>query len=563
MGIFNRTSSEEERVNKQTPEEATLLNRIANLTPDDIDKLVDIVRNRYEKSPEETSQSLTDYFSLLKSVFSSTNFNSIGNTPHTRNQRYEIYDEMDESTSYISSALDILSDDATQPDEDGVILHIHSESAKIVNLVTEFVEEFELEDKVSKWARAIAKYGDLFVRVSGEYSTGVTYINDTIYPGVVDRRDLNGKLVAFANNQSTVYSNEDLYAPWEFVHFRHKGDIYKEESKYARLGSVDTNFEKNLTSAYGQSILRPAIKVYAQLRFVENMILLSRLTNSIRRNIFLINVGDVAPDKAFDAISNYARLLKKDINLNIEDGIYSASKHTVTYDEDIFLPVGDPQNDVRIEQVGGDANVKEAYDLEYLLNKLFSSLKIPKAYLNYEQDLNARSTLIQLDIRYARSVSQLQNTVVSGIRRLINIHLAYKGLDPDEIDLDISLTAVSSIDEEARIEQRQKQIGAARDMWDLLTSIKDSMDAEETPMDVKAAAEYLMTNYLDMNQNLVDRVFKREKEDPDLSERVHSGKKYSGYDLHAPYPSEEDQAEYERIRESIRNESSKKSDDSK
>lgn len=545
------TDQRENITQENKPDEANLLKYIANLSPSDIDRLVDIARNRYNESPEDNSKSLTDYFDLLRSVFSSTNFNTIGNTPYTRNQRYEVYDEMDESTAYISSALDILSDDATQADEDGVIIHIQSESAKINNLVSEFIEEFELEDKVSKWARAIAKYGDLFVKVEGEYSKGVTYINDTIYPGIIDRRDLNGKLVAFANNQNTVYSNNDLYAPWEFVHFRHKGDIYKEESNYARLGITKDTFDKNLTSAYGQSILRPAIKVYAQLRFVENMILLSRLTNSIRRNIFLINVGDVAPEKAFDTIANYAHLLKKDINLNIEEGMYSSSKHTINYDEDIFIPVGDPQNDVRIEQVGGNYDVKEAYDLDYLLNKLFSALKIPKAYLNYEQDLNARSTLIQLDIRYARSVSQLQNTIVSGIRRLINIHLAYLGLNPDELDLDITLTPVSAIDEEARADQQQKQIANARDMWDLLGNMKDSIETDENAprVNLQGIAEYIMSDYLEIDKSLIDEAFNR-KSDEDVS-RIRSHKIYAGTDVHAAYPSDENNIAYERIRESI------------
>lgn len=547
------TPDQRENTENKGPDEANLLKYIANLTPEDIDRLVDVARNRYNESPENASKSLTDYYDLLRQVFSSTNFNSIGNTPHTRNQRYEIYDEMDESTAYISSALDILSDDATQADEDGIIIHVNSESSKINNLVTEFIEEFELEDKVSKWARAIAKYGDLFVKVEGSYGTGVSYINDTIYPGIIDRRDLNGKLVAFANNQNTVYSNTDLYAPWEFVHFRHKGDIYKEESNYARLGITKDTFDKNLTSAYGQSILRPAIKVYAQLRFVENMILLSRLTNSIRRNIFLINVGEVSPDKAFETISNYARLLKKDINLNIEENMYSSSKHTINYDEDIFIPVGDPQNDVRIEQVGGDANIKEQYDLEYLLNKLFSALKVPKAYLNYEQDLNARSTLVQLDIRYARSVGQLQNTLVSGIRRLINIHLAYLGLNPDELDLDITLTPVSAIDEEAKAEQQQKQISNARDMWDILTSMKDTLEAEENApkINLQSVAEYIMSDYLEIDKNLIDQAFNRPVEDKTEMSRIRSHRIYAGTDVHAMYPSDENQHEYERIRESM------------
>ena len=542
----------EELNDKVVLEDASLLKYVANLSPEDIDKLVAIAKNMPEDIAGR-SKSMTDYMNLVDSVFKSTNFNSVGNTPQTRNQRYEIYDEMDESTAYISSALDILSDDATQADSDGVVIHVKSGSEKVKNLVEEFIEEYELVDKVSKWARAIAKYGDLFIQVRGEMGTGISYINDTIYPSRVDRKDLNGKLVAFADNQDTAYTVESLYAPWEFVHFRHKGDIYKSEAANNRLNTLENTYDQNLTSAYGQSILRPAIKVYAQLRFVENMILLSRLTNSIRRNIFLINVGDVAPDKAYDTIQNYARLLKKDINLNIESNMYSSAKHTVNYDEDIFIPVGDPQNDVRIESVGGDANMKEQYDLEYLLNKLFSAIKVPKAYLNYEQDLNARATLIQLDVRYARSVGQLQTTVISGIRRLVNIHLAYLGLNPDELDLDISLTAVSAIDEEARAEQQQRQIDNARNIWDLTLAMNESMSMDESAegMNMNAISEYLMSDYLGFDNNLINKVFNRTPAEESAMSRVNSHRIYKITDSQAMYPSHANFSDYQRLRESI------------
>lgn len=537
---------------EETPQydEAALLKYISNLTTEDIDKLVSILHNRYNQDTKELSKSMTEYMDLINSVFNS-NFNSLSNSPQTRKQRYEIYDEMDESTAYISSALDILSDDATQPDDEGTIIHVISDSQKIVSLVNNFIEEFELEDKVSKWARATAKYGDLFLKVDGSYGKGISYINDTIYPSAIERRDLNGKLVAFTRTQSTSYNNDDFYAPWEFIHFRHKGDIYKDESRNANLDSSEY-LDNNLTSAYGQSVLRPAIKVYAQLRFVENMLLLSRLTNSIRRNIFLINVGEVAPEKALETINNYAKLLKKNINLNIEDSIYSSSKHTVNYDEDIFIPVNDPQNDVRIEQVGGDANIKEQYDLDYLQNKLFSALKIPKAYLNYEQDLNARSTLVQLDIRYARSVAQLQNTVVSGLKRLINTHLAYLGLNPSEIDLDIQLTTVSAIDAEAKTAQMQAQVSVARDVWELLSTMQENLSGDNK-INLQGAAEYVMQNYLELDQDLIDNIVGREHI---VTTKLNSSKKYSVRDLSTIYPSTENEEYYEHIRESLSIESS-------
>lgn len=467
-----------------------LLAGLSTLTPQDLEDIKSILADHRSEEKDDKSPRTDQYLDIARSLYMRAldPYISSSSSQISRNQLYGIYDEMDDSVAYVTSALDILSDDATQPDEYGNIYYIDSPSEKVRNLLTNLFEDLEIESKISKWARAIAKYGDLFIRVYGSTEDGhrgVSSIDDTIYPSSVERKDYRGKLVAFIDTDTSYFNEGSIRPPWDYIHFRHKGDLTPLKSK--NLGSQETS---SLVSSYGQSILRAAVKVYTQLKFVENMILLSRLTNSVRRNIFSINVGEVDPKQAFETIKKYSDLLKKDINLNLADDLYNSAKHTAAFDEDIFIPVSDPKNDIQITTVGGDVNIAEQYDLEYLLNKLFAALKIPKAYLNYEQDLNARSTLIQLDIRYARSVSQLQTTLITGLTRLANIHLAYLGLDPDAVEFTITMTSVSAIDQEARLEQKQNSVGVARDMWDVLTTMNDTLttirdtEVQETPVDL-------------------------------------------------------------------------------
>lgn len=460
-----------------------ILHDLNSLTKDDLQAIGQEINPSKRITPVEDNPRLSprtvQYLKIVKELFGRT-YDIFGadSTGLTRDQLYQIYDEMDDSVAYVTSALDIISDDATQPDDDGNLIYIETENSKVRHIIEDLFEDLEIDSKLSKWARAVAKYGDLFVRVYGSTegdTKGISSIDDTIYPSAVIRKDFRGKLVAFSSNESAL--NDTYDPPWTYVHFRHKGDLSPSRNK--RTGSVNGE-DVSLSSSYGQSILKAAVKVYTQLRFVENMILLSRLTNSIRRNIFAINVGETDPNSAFELIKNYADLLKKDINFKLDEDLYSSSKHTSSYDEDIFIPVSDPKNDMTITSVGGDVNIPEQYDLEYLQNKLFAALKIPKAYLNYEQDLNARSTLIQLDIRYARSVGQLQTTLITGLTRLVKIHLAYMGMDPEMIDFKIQLTGVSAIDQESRLEQKTQRIAAARDFWDIVVSVNDTLrDAQQ------------------------------------------------------------------------------------
>lgn len=555
-----------------------LVKALTNLSHEDIEVLKSIAAGSY-KSPNPNDNT-RNYMSLMSQVFGRS-FMINENSAYTRLQYYQIYDEMDDTVAYISAALDIISDDATQPDSNGMIIKVVATSEKVQNITQDLIDRLEIEEKLAQWARVIAKYGDFFLQIHTSEGKGITRVRDNIYPSWVERKDYDGELVAFTGSEESL--NGKFYAPWDYVHFRHKAEFSKYDDRINNLNN-DVLDDHDLTSYYGQSILRSAIKVYSQLRFVENMILLSRLTNSIRRNIFMINVGDVSPDKAFETVKNYADLLKKDIALDLDKGIYDSQKKTMTYDEDIFLPVSDTKNDVRLETVGGDVNIAEQYDLEYLLNKLFSALKIPKAYLNYEQDLNARSTLIQLDIRYARMVARLQQTLRGGLLRLCRINLALCGIDPDSVDLDIQLTPVSTIDTEAKSQEIKSKLDVANSLWSTLNDINEKLSPQqsgggmggfmgmmdsagsdpsaksETPVDLMFAAETIFTEYLDLPAEVVSRLLRKEDEKPskDSSAKSAPSKKvtfrkanYPGADLNSSYPTAEGREDFQRLHEEL------------
>lgn len=579
MGLIDRIRGRAPEEPVESPEAnhiESLMQALTNLSAEDMETLKAVASGTYRsENPDDPTK---DYLSLMSQVFGRT-FDYGDTSPSTRLQLYQIYDDMDDSVAYISSALDILSDDATQPDQDGVVIKVISESEKVQNLIQGLIDDLQLEDRISTWARYVAKYGDFFIGVQTS-DKGISRVIDTVYPSMVNRKDFDGELVAFTVSEGQ-YEGEYL-PPWDYVHFRHKGQM---SSHTERLHSITDQSllasTHDLTSYYGQSVLKAAIKVYAQLRFVENMILLSRLTNSIRRNIFLVNVGEVAPDKAFETIQNYASLLKKNVKLDLEESMYNAQKKTVSYDEDIFIPVADPKNDVRIETVGGDVNIAEQYDLEYLLNKLFSALKIPKAYLNYEQDLNARATLVQLDIRYARSVSGLQQTLRGGLLRLAYIHLALNGVDPENADLDIQLSPVSTIDMEAKRQEEEARMSVAGTLWGLLTSMNDKLSGGGGPagipgmipgapspgggepkMDLEYGARYICEQYLEMDPDDIDKLLKKNKDESQKSPGDRPSRERrpmiprrrphpAGADLSSKYPTITGKADFQRLVESL------------
>jgi hypothetical protein len=92
-------------------------------------------------------------------------------------------------------------------------------------------------------------------------------------------------------------------------------------------------------------------------------------------------------------------------------------------------------------------------DINYLKNKLMASLKIPKAYLNYEEDTGGKSTLAALDSRFAKTVERVQRVLISELTKIAIIHLYAQGIEDDKLtDFTIELTTPSKIYEQEKVE---------------------------------------------------------------------------------------------------------------
>jgi len=472
-----------------------IVKHLSKVSGTDLDLLQSMMTNFKDgkiKSTQNQFNDLSDpaqsYLKLVHSMMGPTQpLQSVGEVRSDRDFLYSIYDEMDEEISYVSTALDVMTDDATQTDDAMKSMFIiKSNNEKVVNIVKKMIIRLDLENRVPKWCRAGIKYGDFYIQVViDEARKMIAAVDDTIHPTAIDRVDLKGNLLSFVDRRRS--GKDRVRPPWEYIHFRHKGKLQKED-QYAAVAGVSTslgNFygdDYTLSSSYGNSVLDAARRTYIQLRFVETMMLLARLTNSIKRNIWKIKTQGMNNEKAVEHLNDMRRLITKEIRLDLETRLMDSKKgRSYGFEEDIFIPVMDDKNDVTREEVGGEYNVREAFDVEYLQNKLFSDLKVPKAYLNYEESLNARSTLIQLDIRYSRTVSKIQQVIINGVERLAMIELALQGIEVDKAEFSISFPVPSSIEDEVRSEKLSRNLELATSYLTLAQTINEQVTIEDDP----------------------------------------------------------------------------------
>jgi len=92
-------------------------------------------------------------------------------------------------------------------------------------------------------------------------------------------------------------------------------------------------------------------------------------------------------------------------------------------------------------------------DVQYIQNKMFSALKIPKSYLGYDGDVGSKATLAQEDVRFSRTIQRMQKLTLSEITKIAVIHLyllGYRG--EDLVDYEIKMSNPSTIAEQQKLE---------------------------------------------------------------------------------------------------------------
>jgi hypothetical protein len=426
----------------------------------------------------------------------------------TRIDRYRDFDSM-ERDPLINSALELIVDDALQFDNDRGATIWADEKSEYVKEINDFLRKYRIEDRIWGWTYNLCKYGDLFPQIEGEEGVGITKIRDDRHPAEVFRIDVDGVLVGFgiqegqrpypiagANSvnmiqpmsyvQPAVPSTaiEEIKKPWEFVHFicQFKPSFERYKIKY-RERNPDTGKEeeivKELTSMYGTSILSNSRLVFKQLNLLENSLILARLSRSTRIRIFYVNTQGMTPKERREAIRNLKAKFKKKTIMDLDSQQFDSDYNPMSMNDDLFIPITGDKGDVRAEELGGDVDIKDIVDLDYVKSKMFASLRIPRAYLGGDDQIPGSmgsTTLTRLDIRYARTVKKVQRSVIQGITRLIQIHLAWKlKRKPDLKDIKVNMVPVSGAEEAERLETIKSKLEYGRSIVDTAMSSPDNI----------------------------------------------------------------------------------------
>ena len=178
-----------------------------------------------------------------------------------------------------------------------------------------------------------------------------------------------------------------------------------------------------------------------------------RIVRAPARRAFYIDVGNVPPEEIQNYMEQAQASLKKSSIVDRSSGRVDLRYNPLSIDEDYFIPVRGGDSGTKIENVEGQTITGEQTDVEYIQKKLFAALKVPKAYLGYEEGLGSKATLSQQDIRFARTIARIQRTVLAEMNKLAIIHLYCNGYSGEDLlDFNLQLSTPSTISQLQKLE---------------------------------------------------------------------------------------------------------------
>jgi len=422
-------------------------------------KVADI--NQIQTTGKYQTNALLDRFSRLYIYNNKNIFNPNLNYQTLRIQLYSDYEAMD-TDPIIASALDIIADEATLRNDQGEVLTIRSTDENIQRVLNNlFYDVLNIEFNLWSWTRNMCKYGDFFLKLEIAEKFGVynvlpyTVYHMTRQEGIDPNQPAK---VTFQIDPDGLASSQDPnYLPKSNQRVVHL-DNY--EVAHFRLIS-DTNY-----LPYGRSYIEPARKIFKQLSLMEDAMLIHRIMRAPEKRMFYINVGNIPPTEVEQFMQKTINEIKKTPYIDQSTGQYNLRFNMQNMMEDFYLPVRGNDTSTRIETTKG-LEYDGTGDVEYLRDKMFAALKIPKAYFGYEGDLQGKATLAAEDIRFARTVERIQRIMESELTKIALVHLYSQGFTGESLtNFDIKLSTPSIIFEQEKIALLKEKVDLARQMME-------------------------------------------------------------------------------------------------
>jgi len=362
------------------------------------------------------------------------------------------YESM-EYTPEISAALDIYAEESTTVNEDGFMLQIYSESKRIKSVLADlFNNVLDINTNLPMWTRNTCKFGDNFVYLKLDPEKGIVGCQQL--PNIeIERHEVgmsDKQAVELGKHDSKkaltfTWKNKAItFQSWEIAHFRLLGDDRK--------------------LPYGTSMLEKARRIWKQLLLSEDAMLIYRTSRAPERRMFKVFVGNMNDEDVEAYVNRVADKFKRQQVVDKNSGNVDMRFNQMAVDQDYFIPVRDPASPDPITTLPGATNLSEIADIEYIQKKLLTALRVPKAFLGFEEVVGDGKNLSLQDIRFARTINRIQKSMIQELNKIAIVHLFLLGFEDELSNFTLGLSNPSTQADLLKIDVWKEKILLYKDL---------------------------------------------------------------------------------------------------
>lgn len=456
-------------VNNHLPYQSyTVLDTISKLNPK-FKEFQDTGSKRTEALARQSISSSTDYNNLnpgaffnIDNSFTQYMYANIQADKISRLRDYRVMAAFPE----VADALDEICDESFSKDDSGLFVRLNLTKEDIQKEIRQKIEEefqkyidyFELDRKGWEMIRNLLVDGEVYF----EHIVHEKYPEEGILGVVLIPSELIDPI--FGNVQNMLVKGFllrkpvfDKTNPTKIVDYQM---IPMDKNQVTYINSGIWNENKTIRLPF----IENARRAYRQLSLIEDSIVIYRLARAPERLVFNVDVGNMSPPKAESYIKKLMSQYWSKRTFDADQGGQVRKFNPQSYLDNYWFAKRAGSDGTRVDQLQGGQNLGELKDLNYFLEKLYRSLKVPLNRLNKESAYNDSMSLLREELKFAKFIVRCQQHLSEGFKNGFITHLKLKGFwekfDLKETYIEIEFTPPTNFFEMREVQKLEIKANA-------------------------------------------------------------------------------------------------------
>ena len=324
------------------------------------------------------------------------------------------------SASDTSSPVDLAMNDLDQPD----------------NVKKQIINEFNKVIQLYKFNRMSEDY------FRNWYIDGKIYFNVIIDPknpqkGIVELRPIDSTHISKVKEVQKVTDSKTKVEYEKIVdeYYVYSPQMNNTQStngiKFAKDAIIQVN--SGLYDSSRQRVishLHKAMKLVNQLRYMEDSLVVYRVSRAPERRIFYIDVGNLPKGKAEEYLQQVVSRYRNKMVYDATTGDVSDDRKHMSMLEDFYLPRREGGRGTEITTLGGGENLGQIEDVQFFQKKLYRALNVPVSRLEQESSftIGRASEISREEVKFQKFVDRLRKRFSQMLIEALRIQLVLKGV---------------------------------------------------------------------------------------------------------------------------------------